>query len=66
MSENKEFIKAIKDWIDSDPEMPEEKRKILEATIASLEKDRRMEVLRILAPLLGEIGKMIFQHHEHW
>jgi hypothetical protein len=26
----------------------------------------RMEVLRILTPFFGEIGKMIFQHHGHW
>jgi hypothetical protein len=62
---NTEFIKAIQDWIDNDPAMPEEKRKILEAAKASLKKDRRMDVLKILAPFFGEIGKMIFQHHEH-
>jgi hypothetical protein len=65
MKYNIEFIKAIQDWINNDPEMPEEKRKALEASIVSLKKDRRMDVLKILAPFFGEIGKMIFQHHEH-
>jgi hypothetical protein len=65
MKYNIEFIKAIQDWINNDPEMPEEKRKALETSIVSLKKDRRMDVLKILAPFFGEIGKMIFQHHEH-
>jgi len=62
---NSEFIKAIQEMLDSDPGMPEEKRKALEAAKASLKKDRWMEVLQSLAPLFGQIGKAIFQHHEH-
>jgi hypothetical protein len=65
MKQNSAFIKAIQDMIDNDPELPEEKRKALEAAKSSLTKDRWMEALRMLAPFFGEIGKMIFQHHEH-
>lgn len=66
MKQNSAFIKAIQDIIDNDPELPEEKRKALEAAKASLQKDRWMEALRTLAPFFGQIGKLIIQHHGHW
>jgi hypothetical protein len=66
MKKYKEFILAIQEMLDSDPEMPEEKRKALEAAIASLKKDKKLEALRAIAPLLGQIGKALLQHHGHW
>jgi len=66
MKKHKEFIRAIQDLLDSDPDMPADKRIALEAAIATLKKDRRMEVLRILVPFLGQIGKTFLDHHGHW
>jgi hypothetical protein len=66
MNKHKEFILAIQEMLDSDPRMPDQKRKALEAAIASLIKDKRLETLRAIAPLLGQIGKALIQHHGHW
>jgi len=65
MNKHTEFVRAIQELLDSQPEMPEDKKQALEAAIASLNKDRWMEALCHLAPLLGQIGQVIVRH-EHW
>jgi hypothetical protein len=65
MNKHIEFIRAIQTLLDGQPDMPKDKKQALEAAIASLKKDRWMEALYKLSPLLGQIGQAIIKH-EHW